>query len=96
MLLEERLPEPPPELEPPELFLEFEPVAIIELDGVAGFIVAVEDVALGVEGVATAGAAGVVVVVVVVVVTLSIMKIYCAFEFFAFLLTKIASFAPRL
>ena len=93
MLLEERLPEPPPELEPPELFLEFEPVAIIELDGVAGFIVAVEDVALGVEGVATAGAA--VVVVVVVVVTLSIMKIYCAFEFFAFLLTKIASFAPR-
>ena len=48
MLLEERLPEPPPELEPPELFLEFEPVAIIELDGVAGFIVAVEDVALGV------------------------------------------------
>ena len=96
MLLEERLPELPPELEPPELFLEFEPVAIIELDGVAGFIVAVEDVALGVEGVATAGAAGVVVVVVVVVVTLSIMKIYCAFEFFAFLLTKIASFAPRL
>ena len=96
MLLEERLPEPPPEPEPPELFLEFEPVAIIELDGVAGFIVAVEDVALGVEGVATAGAAGVVVVVVVVVVTLSIMKIYCAFEFFAFLLTKIASFAPRL
>ena len=96
MLLEERLPEPPPELEPPELFLEFEPVAIIELDGVAGFIVAVEDVALGVEGVATAGAAGVVVVVVVVVVTLSIIKIYCAFEFFAFLLTKIASFAPRL
>ena len=95
MLLEERLPEPSPELEPPELFLEFEPVAIIELDGVAGFIVAVEDVALGVEGVATAGAAGVVVVV-VVVVTLSIMKIYCAFEFFAFLLTKIASFAPRL
>ena len=94
MLLEERLPEPPPELEPPELFLEFEPVAIIELDGVAGFIVAVEDVALGVEGVATAGA--VVVVVVVVVVTLSIIKIYCAFEFFAFLLTKIASFAPRL
>ena len=94
MLLEERLPEPPPELEPPELFLEFEPVAIIELDCVAGFIVAVEDVALGVEGVATAGAA--VVVVVVVVVTLSIMKIYCAFEFFAFLLTKIASFAPRL
>ena len=93
MLLEERLPEPPPELEPPELFLEFEPVAIIELDGVAGFIVAVEDVALGVEGVATAGA---VVVVVVVVVTLFIMKIYCAFEFFAFLLTKIASFAPRL
>ena len=92
MLLEERLPEPPPELEPPELFLEFEPVAIIELDGVAGFIVAVEDVALGVEGVATAGAAG----VVVVVVTLSIIKIYCAFEFFAFLLTKIASFAPRL
>ena len=92
MLLEERLPELPPELEPPELFLEFEPVAIIELDGVAGFIVAVEDVALGVEGVATAGA---VVVVVVVVVTLFIMKIYCAFEFFAFLLTKIASFAPR-
>lgn len=92
-MLEERLPEPPPELEPPELFLEFEPVAIIELDGVAGFIVAVEDVALGVEGVATAGAA--VVVVVVVVVTLSIMKIYCAFELFAFLLTKIASFAPR-
>ena len=91
MLLEERLPEPPPELEPPELFLEFEPVAIIELDGVAGFIVAVEDVALGVEGVATAGAT-----VVVVVVTLSIIKIYCAFEFFAFLLTKIASFAPRL
>ena len=93
MLLEERLPEPPPELEPPELFLEFEPVAIIELDGVAGFIVAVEDVALGVEGVATAGAAG---ATVVVVVTLSIMKIYCAFELFAFLLTKIASFAPRL
>ena len=35
MLLEERLPEPPPELEPPELLLEFEPVAIIELDDVA-------------------------------------------------------------
>ena len=95
MLLEERLPEPPPELEPPELFLEFEPVAIIELDGVAGFIVAGEDVALGVEGVATAGAAGVVVVG-VVVVSMSILKIYCAVEFFAFLLTKIASFAPRL
>ena len=88
-MLEERLPEPPPELEPPELFLEFEPVAITELDGVAGLIVAVEDVALGVEGVATAGAT------VVVVVTLFIIKIYCAFEFFAFLLTKIASFAPR-
>ena len=71
MLLEERLPEPPPELEPPELFLEFEPVAIIELDDVAGLIVAVEDVALGVEGVATAGTA------VVVVVTLFIIKIYC-------------------
>ena len=93
-MLEERLPEPPPELEPPELLFEFEPVATIGLDGVAGFIVAVEDVALGTEGVATAGAAGV--VVVVVVVTLSIIKIYCAFEFFAFLLTKIASFAPRL
>lgn len=92
MLLEERLPEPPPELEPPELFLEFEPVAIIELDDVAGFTVAVEDVALGVEGVATAGAEG---AAVVVVVTRSIIKIYCAFEFFAFLLTKIASFAPR-
>ncbi len=91
-MLEERLPEPPPELEPPEFFLEFEPVAIIELDDVAGLIVAVEDVACGVEGVATAGAAG---ATVVVVVTLFIIKIYCAFEFFAFLLTKIASFAPR-
>ena len=70
MLLEERLPEPPPELEPPELFLEFEPVAITELDDVAGLIVAVEDIALGVEGVATAGAAG---ATVVVVVTLSIL-----------------------
>ena len=91
MLEEERLPEPPPELEPPELLFEFEPVATIGLDGVAGFIVAVEDVALGTEGVATAGT----VVVVVVVVTLSIINIYCAFEFFAFLLTKIASFAAR-